>query len=367
MMTRTSRSAAPSSPALAPHGGPRGGGGDALIRIDLSTNVNPYGAPPSVLDAARAADLCAYPDPTSHDARSAAAMAWQRPIGEIAFGAGVSELLPALFSALLGRNNTVVLASPLYGEYARAAQLVGARTLSVARRRTVPHISRLFAAVRRFAPKLLVVAAPGNPLGEAWTRDELAELADAAHARQCLLVIDQSYDAFLDAPLGDPALPGHPAVMHFRSLTKDFAIAGLRAAYAIGPAAIIRRLEERRAPWPASAPAQAAAEATFASAAQAYVTRTTRALREDVADFADALRAAGVSARKTDVHWVLCTLSTAQANRLAHDAGIRVRTLDDHLLAGLARIVVPRRDQQAMIARAVASALDTNSHDADTA
>ena len=353
----TPRQARIATPDLAPHGGPRGGAGDTHIRLDLSTNVNPYGPPASVLDAARNADLSAYPDPTSHEARARAARAWKRPIAEVAFGAGVSELLPALFSAQLKHDDAVVLATPLYGEYARAAQLVGARTIGVTRRSHVPRTSRLLAALRRFAPKLVVVAAPGNPLGEAWSRDDLMTLATAAQEYRCVLVIDQSYDAFLDRPLGDPALPGHGAVVHLRSLTKDFAIAGLRAAYAIAPEAMIRELEARRAPWSASAPAQAAAIATFADHAQDHVAQSTRALRVDVAAFVEALQAEGVGARITDVHWALCNVSVAQAARLERDAGIRVRTLDDHFLTGLARIVAPPIAQLHDVVTAIVAAV----------
>lgn len=345
--------AVPVAAVPVPHGGPRGGGTDAHLRLDLSTNVNPYGAAPSVLARARAANFTAYPDPTSFEARHSAACAWKNPIDELAFGAGISELLPALFSATLVRDDAVVLATPVYGEYARAAHLLGARCVHVRPRSHVPRTGRLLAALRRFKPKIVVVVAPGNPLGEAWSREELELLANAAEMQRCLLVIDQSYDAFLDAPLGDPALPGHPATIHLRSLTKDFALAGVRAAFAAAPAHIITAIEQWRAPWAASAPAQAAAIACFAPEAQAHVVASTRALRRAATEFAEALRKEGVSVRNTDVHWLLCHLSNAQAVRLEELSGIRVRTLDDHQLFGLVRMVVPTDNYCAEVVAAI--------------
>lgn len=361
----TSQGPRGTTPPVAPHGGLRGGSSDARLRHDLSTNVNPYGPPPCVIESARAANLSAYPDPTSLAARACAAQHWHRPIDELAFGAGVSELLPALFAAVLRRDDRVVLAAPLYGEYARAAQLADAKTVGVTRRSTMPYVNRLLAALRRHTPRVLVIVAPGNPLGDAWTRDDLALLANAAAERDCLLVIDQSYDAFLDQPLGDPALPGHPAVVHLRSLTKDFAIAGLRAAYAIGPAPVMTQLEAQRAPWAASTPAQAAAIASFSADAQQHVQQTTRALRRDALAFTEALRTIGAGIRMTDVHWVLCSLSVAQAARLEQAAGIRVRTLEDHLLTGLARIAAPIPALQAEVVSAIATALRLHSPSTD--
>jgi histidinol-phosphate/aromatic aminotransferase/cobyric acid decarboxylase-like protein len=344
----------PVAPELVPHGGPRGGRADSHVRLDLSTNVNPFGAAPAVLAQARAADLSAYPDPTSFEARHTAACAWKRPVEEIAFGAGVSELLPALFSAMLADNDAVVVAAPAYGEYARAAHLLGARCVHVRRRSHVPRTSRLMAALRRFRPKLMVVIAPGNPLGDGWSVEELALLASTAEAQRCLLVIDQSYDAFLDQPIGDPALPGHPAVVHLRSLTKDFALAGVRAAFATAPAPLITAMERWRAPWAASAPAQAAAIASFSPDAQAHCLASTRALRRGVTTFARALREQGVGVRDTAVHWLLCRMSNAQAHRLEQQAGIRVRTLDDHLMMGLVRVVVPLPHHCAEVVAAIA-------------
>ncbi len=351
-----------SAPRPVPHGGARGVPADHAVRIDLSTNVNPYGAPPSVLQAARAADLSAYPDPTSHEARAAAARAWQCPLENIAFGAGVSELLPALCSAQLRRDDCVVLAAPIYGEYARAAQLCGARVVSVRQLTGTSRTDRLIAALRQSQARMLVVVAPGNPLGERWGADELAVLADAAQQGDALLVIDQSYDAFLDVPLGDPVLRGHPVVVHLRSLTKDLAIAGVRAAYAVGPPGVICELETQRAPWAASAPAQAAAVASFAPDAQLHVTHTTRALRRDVARFAHDLRARGVTVHDTDVHWLLCELSAEHVLQLECEAGVRVRTLDDHDLSGLARIVTPATSRHDAVVDAIADLFTSRRH-----
>ncbi len=324
----------------APHGGPRGGEEDQKLRVDASTNVNAYGPAPVVAAAAAGAEIARLPDPLALAPRRAAAERWERPLDELAFGAGTSELLLAAALALLRRDDVVLLASPIYGEYARSARLVGGRPIAVRRSDTGAWPGPLVTAVRATGARLVVMSAPGNPLGDAYSRDLLREVAAAARHAGAVFLLDQSYDAFLDAPFGGPALPGHPAVLHLRSLTKDHAIPGLRAGFACGPRGLIERLESARVPWSASSPAQAAAVASFLPEAEAHVAQTVRLLRRDARNLAARLREQRIRASATDVHWILCNLECARtvAESLEWNHGVRVRPLADHGLPDLVRI-----------------------------
>ncbi len=340
-----------------PHGGPRGGAADAKLRVDASTNVNAYGPAPIVAGAAAAAEIARLPDPVALTPRRAAAKRWERPLDELAFGAGTSELLLAAMLALLRRDDVVLLASPIYGEYDRSARLVGARPIAIRRGDGDAWPGPLIAAVRATGARLVVVSAPGNPLGDAWSRDLLREVAAEARRAGAVMLLDQSYDGFLDAPLGGPALPGHPAVLHLRSLSKDHAVPGLRAGLACGPRELIERLESARIPWSASAPAQAAATACFLPEAEAHVVRTVRLLRRDARDLAARLRERRIPASATDVHWILCDLGCARtaAESLERDHGVRVRPLGDHGLPHLVRVAAGLPSDNQILLAALAS------------
>ena len=60
----------------------------------------------------------------------------------------------------------------------------------------------------------------------------------------------------------------------FRSLTKTWALAGLRAGYALGAPALLARLAAPRPPWPVSTPA---IEAVLACSEPAAVAEAGRA------------------------------------------------------------------------------------------
>ncbi len=352
-----------SFPPRVTHGGPQGDALDARIRIDASSNVNAYVPAPAVVAAVRSIDVTRLPDPRAVAPRRAAADHWHRPIEELAFGAGTSELLLAAMLATLRRDDPVVLAGPIYGEYARTATMLGARPIIIPSDGVsgVRSPSALIDAVRAAHARVAVVCAPGNPLGERWTDAQLSELGDALHGVGAVLLLDQSYDAFLDTPLGDAALPRHPAVLHLRSLTKDHAIPGLRAGFACGPVRLIERIEAHRVPWSASAPAQAAAVACFRSDALDHVHQTTRQLRHHAHALVATLRERAIAAMATDVHWILCDVGHGQAvaGELGQMHGVRVRPLDDHGFPQLIRITVGLPADNGEIARSLVAVLGT--------
>ena len=57
---------------------------------------------------------------------------------------------------------------------------------------------------------------------------------------------------FALTPLGTPALGGHDAVLHLRSMTKDHALAGVRVAFGVAAPDVAESLERVRVPWAAS-------------------------------------------------------------------------------------------------------------------
>jgi histidinol-phosphate/aromatic aminotransferase/cobyric acid decarboxylase-like protein len=296
--------------------------------IDFSVSVNAFGPAAVVLDALRRAAPDHYPDRRSTAARRAAAARWDRPPSEIAFGAGASELLQAIATAFVRRRDRALVWAPTYGEYARAAALCGARVHTIAedgRRETA--MAPLIDAVADVRPRIVFVCAPNNPTGARVPRDVLRRLADACAASGALLVLDQSYDAFDAASLGTPALPGHPAVLHLRSITKDHALAGVRAGFVVGPAPLIHAVEVARAPWAASAYAQAAAEAALSDAGIAHVAETTARLRSERARLAELLRAGGIATAASDTHLLLIEVGDAPRvqRRLLAEHGIGVR------------------------------------------
>jgi histidinol-phosphate/aromatic aminotransferase/cobyric acid decarboxylase-like protein len=297
--------------------------------------VNAYGPAPNVREAILSAPIDAYPDARCVAPCEAAAARWRRPVNEIACGAGTAELIHALALALLRPGDRVVIPRPAFAEYGRAALLAGARVHR-------PVQDDILAAIRTHRPRLAFIAAPTSPAGMPIAREALRTIADACAEGDTLLVLDQAYDAFTSEPLGTPALPGHPAVLHLRSLTKDHALAGVRVGFAIGPSSIIAALNRVRVPWMVSAPAQAAAIAALTDEAEAHVCRTIALLRQSAADLWSWCDDVGIERGPSDTHYgLLHTRAT----------GIQVRDCTSFGLPSWIRVAVRTEPENAVLRR----------------
>src|SRR5689334_1027668 len=96
---------------------------------DFSTNANPLGACPAVLDAVRAADITCYPDPHYVALRAALAAHHATDPACIVIGTGVSELILRLVRTCPG---PVLVLGPTFSEYARCAWIEGRTVLEAA-------------------------------------------------------------------------------------------------------------------------------------------------------------------------------------------------------------------------------------------
>ncbi|HEX6239241.1 MAG TPA: histidinol-phosphate transaminase [Polyangiales bacterium] len=280
------------------HGGPHGLSAEArslLERagrvLDFSVNLNPYGPPRALLDALQGAELARYPDPDAQAARASWAQTLDTSPARIAVGHGAADLLWALARALLAPGDRAALLEPTFSEFRVAAAAAGARVESIRVEQAaqfVPELARVIEAAR--GVRALYVCAPNNPTGVHLESAWLSQLARALP--EVCVVVDQSFLALSDhAHELDARLPDN--VVCVRSLTKDFALPGLRIGLLIGAPALVERIEAQRPTWSTSAPAQAAIAA--AAREQAFVRSSWEQLRRDRAEVARVLRSLGLT------------------------------------------------------------------------
>ncbi|MFA5516677.1 MAG: threonine-phosphate decarboxylase CobD [Desulfuromonadales bacterium] len=227
--------------------------------LDFSASINPLGMPPEVRRAAIAALSLAehYPEPDAASLTHALAAHLQLPPSHLLPGSGSTELL-YLFPRVI-RPRRVLLVTPAFGEYARALRLAGTRidTFPLAAEedfRLDPE--RLLACVQP-EHDLVLLANPGNPTGVVVAAATIEKIAVALRDR-ALLAVDEAFIDFCPEHSVISRVPAHANLYVFRSLTKFYAIPGLRAGYLAGPAAGMDRLAAAAGPWRLSTPALAA-------------------------------------------------------------------------------------------------------------
>jgi histidinol-phosphate/aromatic aminotransferase/cobyric acid decarboxylase-like protein len=256
-------------------------GGDAPPGVlDFSTGISPLPPPPAILEALRAADVTRYPDPTALPLRRRLAEIHQVPVDRVVAGAGSVELIWALARAFAGPGRRALVFAPAFGEY-RQAVLASGAAYDEMRATEPPFLVAPEATQRALAanPSLVFLCRPSNPCLSSLPLDPLAELARAAPST--LFVIDEAYLPLFDDVEPAPLLPN---VAVLRSLTKVFALPGLRLGYLVAHVPVARAVQASLPPWNVSAPAQSAGLAAALALEQVpAIRRQIRALRESLA------------------------------------------------------------------------------------
>ncbi|MFC7484297.1 pyridoxal phosphate-dependent aminotransferase [Luedemannella flava] len=184
------------------------------------------------------------------------------PVDSLVVGAGSSDLIFRAFREWLTPDSRVLLIDPSYGEYAHVTErVIGCRVDRFGLRRDEGwriDPDRLATALRA-GYDLVVLVNPNNPTGRHLPAAQLREVLAQAPPRTRFW-IDEAYLGYVgfDQSLADWAA-ARPNLVVCSSLSKMYALSGLRAAYLVADAPTAAALRRWTPPWAVSLPAQIAA------------------------------------------------------------------------------------------------------------
>jgi len=227
--------------------------------IDFSVNSNPFGPPPAVTKALAEVAIDRYPDSEAIELRRALATKLGVTTNNILVGNGSIELVRLVALAYLEKGDLVLIPQPTFGEYEVACRLAGARLLKPWAEREVNfriRVAGLIHLIRQHQPKAIFLSNPNNPTGQYLSKEEVEELIDTA--KDSLVVIDEAYINFVDDGWCSINLIKKGNLLLLRSMTKDYALAGLRLGYVVAEESIISSLRQVQSPWSVNVVAQRA-------------------------------------------------------------------------------------------------------------
>lgn len=235
--------------------------------IKLASNENP--APPvdRIVAAIQAAanGLNRYADHRASELRSAIAASVGVSDDQVTVGAGSSGLLQQLCMTYLEPGDEVVYPWRSFEVYPVFTTLMAGVPVPVPLDADLGlDIDGLVAAVTA-RTKLLFLATPNNPIGNATRVPELRSLLERVPS-DVVVCIDEAYREFLDPGFGDPVtelLPQFPNAVVTRTFSKAHGLAGARVGYAVGDARLIAAVDRTLLPFAVSALAQAGALAAL--------------------------------------------------------------------------------------------------------
>ena len=220
--------------------------------LDFSININPLGLSPkgkAALTAGWEKETLRYTDVKCRDLIKALSERYHVNETNIVVGNGATELMYAILRII--NPDLVLIPAPSFSEYRLSAEAAGAKVLSL--------MSEPAASFKAFMEEvknniqqnsLIYVGNPNNPDGLLLDSRDLSDLIEIADAASSFLVIDESFIDFVGDEYSYSNLSEtHSNVIIVTSLTKFYAVPGLRIGCAFLPQAIRDQVNQNLVPW----------------------------------------------------------------------------------------------------------------------
>jgi histidinol-phosphate aminotransferase len=306
--------------------------------VKLNTNENPYPPSPRVLEAIRALPphaLQRYPRPMADEFRATASRVLSVPGDAILAGNGSDDILTIATRTFLAPGDALAYPEPTYSLYPVLARLQDARIAAVP---WEPGWSLPIDALVATGARAIYLCNPNAPSG---THVPVSAVESLARAFDGVVLVDEAYVDFADEHCLELALR-LPNVVIARSLSKGYALAGLRFGFAISRPETVREMVKVKDSYNCDVLSIAAASAAIAD--QDYARGTWVKIRVERDRLTHALEGQGWSVLPSQANFVLASVPgggrAAQVQAALKARGVLVRYFDLPGLEDKLRITV---------------------------
>ncbi len=284
------------------------------VLLDFSEGVNPLGPPEAVVEVLnRGVDgAIHYPDPHNTPLRQVIASRHQVDAEQILVGNGATELIYLIPRAIAAKRTLAI--APCSRHYWKASEATGADVnglMASAENGFKPDFSSVRDQLHGM--NMVVLGSPSDPTGAVLDRQELLELI--GQYPRTVFVVDESLIEFLadhaDRTLLTPEMPRNLIVI--RSLSRFYAVPGLRLGYLGTHPAMAHFLARHMAPWNVNCIAAAAGMRTHDD--PSYGERARALIEEQRTFLVQSLSAIrGLQPYRTTTSLILVQLDKARIN-----------------------------------------------------
>ena len=231
--------------------------------IDFSASINPCS--PDSLKKIILSDfdsIRSYPDPGHKLVKEAVSSATGIGVGNILITNGSIEAIFLLAAAL--RPKKALIPVPAFSEYERAVSLYGTKCVFLRTKEGDNFKLNLEQAIAKLSKiGLVFICNPNNPTGSLLAQLEVLALARACEKRGIFLVVDEVFMDFVKETEQSSLIKfasKSKNILVLRSLTKIFALAGLRLGFMVGAKELISKIAKYQYPWSVNCLAQSVGE-----------------------------------------------------------------------------------------------------------
>lgn len=273
-----------------------------MVKHNFSTNIHAAFCHSPLLKILLESDsiLTGYPEPEPFSVESRLSRLHGCRENEVMVTNGATEAIYLIAKEFSGGLTSIF--APTFREYQDACLMHG-------------HNISFIQALDEISPdcELVWICNPNNPSGKVFDKTYLMDVITRNPDK--IFIIDQAYSDYTSLPTltaGDAVKAGN--VILLGSLTKRFAVPGLRIGYAIGCRQLINRVKSWRMPWSVNAPAIKGASYLLDNIDRYNI--DSRSLHEEALRIAREFSESGISVSESDCNFILCRLPRGKASDL---------------------------------------------------
>lgn len=303
--------------------------------MDFSANINPLGPSSRVIKALKEnlSKIACYPDPEAIDLREELSKYLKVNPENIIAGNGAIELIYLICRTLRPRKALIVV--PAFSEYEFALKNVGCKIefvpvksrddfrldieelLENIKKIDLPrpfYLQR--GAAKQKGRGLLFLCNPNNPTGQLINKADMLKIVGVARKREVFVVVDEAFMDFDESAEAETLIQEaikRNNLFVIRSLTKFFALPGIRIGYGIGNKRLLEKLKIHKEYWSVNTLAQIAGIAALKD--KEYVKKTKELISEERKFLYHKLsKINGLRPYSSVTNFIFCRLTTNRVN-----------------------------------------------------
>jgi len=283
--------------------------------VDFSASINPLGVSKKIKAELRKhlKYLNNYPDPDCHRLRRHLSRHLGVPDSNIICGNGSTELIYLVVRGL--RPRRVLIPFPTFSEYEKAVTTSGDSANRTIRFLPLQEEKNFGIDAGSFIEsmqgcQMAFLCNPNNPSAQLLPGKEIMRIASAARELKCFLVVDEAFIDFIPQESVVSAAPENPYLIVLRSMTKFYALSGLRLGFGILADETAERLKPFKEPWSVNSLAQRAGITALKD--RAYKEATFEYIRKEKDFIEQGLKGAGIHFYPSPVNFYLLKHQKAQ-------------------------------------------------------
>lgn len=333
------------------------------VPVKLNTNENPYSPPSELIDAIAknvagiGGGLNRYPDRDAVELRAGLAEYIIRDTGvtvshdQVWAANGSNEIMLQILQAFGGPGRKALTFSPTYSMYAEYARDTNTEFVAVARREDFSVDADLvISALKIHRPHVVFLASPNNPTGTALDLEVLDAVLKSVP--NTIIVVDEAYAEFRRKGVESAVsrLANHPNLVVTRTMSKAFALAGVRLGYLISSEEMVSALQLVRLPYHLSSVTQVVANTALQFASE--LQKDLELISKERDDFVKWAATNGFKTADSDANFVLLGHfnNRSAAWQALVDRGVLVREVGpDHWL----RVTIGTKSEMEVLKKAL--------------